>query len=246
MGTSSSQARMGGRRSLRIFLKGGADVVDSLLSLSEGGAKLTRGLLDRVADAYGEAFDVEVRHEAGGGSAQLLKEVRAAAATVRAAGAADQAPVASGILEARPSVVVLSFDPEHDGNVGAFGRNMREAVQVLKNDLEAHVIAFNASTVDPADDVSNYRGTAETDALRLHRLNLALMRLSVDEGISIIDVDRLLADIGAGTHVQGVLDYSSEACGLICDEFLRVLADYGFFERRPLVAQLGRDGQGSR
>ena len=40
------QPKMGGKSNLRILLKGGEDVNNSLLSLAEGGKKLARGLRD--------------------------------------------------------------------------------------------------------------------------------------------------------------------------------------------------------
>ena len=111
----------------------------------------------------------------------------------------------------------------------------------IKRRLEAHVIFLNCSSVDPDDRVHAYTGRGETWSLRAHRFNLALMELSSLEGISIVDVDRLVAELGGADHVLGRLRYSWEARRAIAEELVYVLEDIGFFEPRPLVAQIGRE-----
>jgi hypothetical protein len=99
------------------------------------------------------------------------------------------------------------------------------------------------STVDPEDTVTNYHALEDdTPALRAHKVALTLIDLSHELGISIIDADRLLAEMGGERNVEGVGRYSPEASEVLCDEVLRILADYGFFEERPLVVQAGRGG----
>jgi hypothetical protein len=66
------------------------------------------------------------------------------------------------------------------------------------------------------------------------------MELSVREGISVIDVERLVAEHGASRHVLQAGRYSPQVNQAICQELLRVLEDIGFFEDRPLVMQVGR------
>jgi hypothetical protein len=124
----------------------------------------------------------------------------------------------------------------------ASAENFTRLVQRIKERLEAHVLVYNCSTVDPHDHIDNFHGQEDNNELRTHKLNLALMQLSVQEGISIIDVDRLIAEMGAQEHVQRWCEYSDEACDAIGQESLRVLEDIGFFENRPLVMQLGRKG----
>jgi hypothetical protein len=112
----------------------------------------------------------------------------------------------------------------------------------VKERLDAHVLVHNASTVEPGDQVHNYHGREDTWALRVHQFNMALMELSVWEGISFIDVERLVAEHGAYRHVRQPGRYSAEVYEAIRREFRRVLEDIGFFEDRPLVMQVGRKG----
>ncbi|HLF04737.1 MAG TPA: hypothetical protein VI855_05920, partial [Dehalococcoidia bacterium] len=119
--------------------------------------------------------------------------------------------------------------------------NLQRLIQEIKHRLGAHVIIYNCSSVDPEDTMSNYHGIkADPVALRIHKLNLALMQLSIREGISIIDVDRLIAELGGEQHVIKAMTYSNTALEAMGKEFLRVVEDIGFFEKRPLVMQAGR------
>ncbi|WP_335168263.1 hypothetical protein [Nostoc sp.] len=118
--------------------------------------------------------------------------------------------------------------------------NFSQIVQLLKETTGAYIICYNCCDFDPSDRTTNYHKIGETLRLRIQKLNLALLKLSMQEGISIIDVELLLAELGAAQHVTKALDYSLEAYQVICQEFLRVITDVGFFENRPLLKQIGR------
>lgn len=117
---------------------------------------------------------------------------------------------------------------------------LRQLIPAIKERVGAHVIVFTVSSYDPDDAVHAYAGRAETPVERIHRLNLTLIQLSTHEGISLIDVDRIIAELGGAAHVPQRLVYSDEALTALRHEFQRVLADIGFFERRPLVLQVGQ------
>lgn len=123
--------------------------------------------------------------------------------------------------------------------VSQFRENFVRLIRAVKQRLKAHVVVYNCSTVDPQDQTHSYRGVGQTLALRVHEFNRALMEVSVLEGISIVDVDRLVAELGANRHLTEALSYSAEAHRTFCREFLRVLEEIGFFEKRPLVMQVG-------
>ena len=118
--------------------------------------------------------------------------------------------------------------------------NFRQLFQVLKQRIDAYIICYNCCDFAPSDHTTNYHNIGETLCLRIQKLNLALLKLSMQKGISIIDVESLLAELGAGQHVIAALNYSPEAYRTICQEFLRVIIDVGFFENRPLLKQIGR------
>ena len=67
-------------------------------------------------------------------------------------------------------------------------------------------------------------------------------RIVLELGISIIDIDRVLGEVGLG------LDGGSTAERIRCphygEETVRVIEDYGYFDDRPITAQVGRIGVG--
>jgi hypothetical protein len=222
--------RFGGKPELRVFVKGAADVVDALVSTQDGGSKSVVGVGDLVHSAYDGAFDVVLAHEEPVPAPRLLAELEQSLRQGRR----------SRLVEARPDVVVLGVSSDLGTDPDEFRNALQAVVRMLKDDVGCHVIVQNACSVDPDDRTINYHGIEDPLSLRIHRLNLRLLELSMLEGISILDVDRIVAELGAGKHVTKVLDYSAEACEAIARELVRVLADYGFFEQRPLVLQLGR------
>jgi hypothetical protein len=66
-----------------------------------------------------------------------------------------------------------------------------------------------------------------------------LIDVSHDEGISIIDVDRKIAEVGGDHAVTGAARYSEVGCLAIVDEIIRIVEDYGFLDDRALMEQIG-------
>jgi hypothetical protein len=195
--------KMGGKKVLRVFVKGKDDLSD---------------LEDLVQEKYQGVFTIELTHEPWACTEDFL---------------ATQ--LHSHRFEGSSDVVVFSAQPEVQSK-----ENLARLIRGVKERLDAHVLICNVSTVDPQDQVHNYHGRPDTWALRAHKFNLALMELSVQEGISVIDVERLVAEHGASRHVLQAGCYSPQVNQAICQELLRVLEDIGFFEERPLVMQVGR------
>jgi hypothetical protein len=120
-----------------------------------------------------------------------------------------------------------------------FRGSLQQVVRSIKRRLNVHVIVYSASPIDPGDDVHNYHGVEDTFSLRVHRFNHALAQLSVLEGISIVDAERIMAEHGE-EHLLGRLRYSDRVSLALRADFLRILEDIGFFEARPLMLQLSR------
>jgi hypothetical protein len=209
--------KMGAQGLLRILLAGGTDVRDVLLARSAGGQKLESGLAERVAS--GHATKVE----------HVISERMTMASFAETAGE----------LLMGQDIAVFSLDPDAVGSESLDFLAAAEAVAEKANEVNCHVFFLNASTIDPTRVVSNYHGIPEPFTRKAQRLDLALLKLSISHGISIIDADRILGEMGAKEHVVGPVDYSAEACEALCDETIRIITDYGFFEARPVMAQLG-------
>lgn len=221
-------ARSGGKDVLRVFLKGNRDLTDVLLSQSDGGGKMVEGLKELVAQRSTGAVRVDIQHEPRSGHRRFAEEIAAGESALTSSG---------------PDLAILSLGPdlldEPAADSAAFVADFTSVIVALKNQ-GTHVLILNASTVDPSLSVSNYSGIDEPFTRRAQRLDLELLKLSMNEGISVIDADQLLAELGAGDHVLAPLDYSSDACSALCAETFRIIEDYGFFEARPLLAQIGR------
>ena len=205
------EPRMGGQKAWRVFLCESHDVLDSLLSLRDGGGRLDKGLRELVRGKYP---DVEIQ-------------------PVRASGG----PLMAGAVD----IVVLSAQPAVTAGMAVeeFKRSLIDQIRQIKQQLNAHVIVYNCSSVDPGDHVYNYHGIPDTFAIRVNRANLALMQISQMEGISIIDVERIVGHLAGEKVVKGPLDYTDETYAAMGQEFVRVMEDIGFFENRPLVMQVG-------
>jgi hypothetical protein len=136
------------------------------------------------------------------------------------------------------------FDETFEG-VGRIGKaGYQEAfgkvVRVLKKDLDAHVILFGCSSIDLDDLTHNHHDLPETLAYRAALFNTEAIRFSFLEGISIVDVDRLVAEIPGENKVPAVFQYSEPVNTAVLGEFFRIVDDIGFFEDRPLLVQAGQ------
>lgn len=219
---------------LELFIKAGNDIVDGMLSKADGGSKLDRGVKELVSTDF-PGVEIIPSHEASGGFNALKAELEAGT---------------SSLLGAEPDVVMLSIVdevnslPDRAGDPNAAVEIVREElvalIGLIKEKVGAHVLIASASTVDPAEKPFNYsKYDVDPLSLRAHRLSSMLVGVSHDEGISIVDVDRIIAELGADEHVESVFSYSTRACEAIAAEVVRILEDYGFFDERPLVAQVG-------
>jgi hypothetical protein len=225
-------------RRLALFIKGNGDIADATLSRSDSGGKLDEGVRELVANEF-PGYEIAVTAESSSGFTALRRELEDGTATM---------------LTAAPDIVLLSI-ADDVRTLGSHGTNAETAVQnirtdlvaivdIIKDKLGAHVLVANASTIDPSDATYNYFGlTEEPLPLRVHRLAHMLIGVSHEEGVSIIDVDRLIAEMGAADNVEAAFSYSPKACAAIAAEVVRVLEDYGFFDERTLVAQVGAKGR---
>jgi len=219
---------------LKFFVLGGADVVDAALSKSDGGTKLERGVRELVAAGF-SGVEVEVAYEAVSGFAALRRALESGT---------------SRLIDERPEIVLLSVADDVRG-FGGSGVTTGEALRDVRADLVAviglvkekvgaHIFVANASTLDPSQEVFNYRDVVEEPmSLRVQRFDLMLVGVSHDEGVSIIDIDRKIAELGGVRGVTAVLDYSEAGCQTVAVEIVRVMEDYGFFDDRALLAQVG-------
>lgn len=226
------------KKPLRVFVKGNDDLRSTLLAKDSGGSNLDQGLAEKLLSEFGGAGRIEILHEPSHG----------VAAWMTAMDTARSVEDGTALYDFAPDIVITSIVPEIELMTAPeteardrFEQSATILIDRIKEEVGAHILIYNPSSVDRSRHVSNYHGLDEEPVtLRIHRLSLALLQLSNMEGISIIDVDRIIAEIGAAANVDQSGAFSEQACVAIRDEVARVLDDYGFFDERELVVQMGR------
>jgi len=215
-------------RVLRLALLGGSDLVDSTLSQDEGGRVLTEGLAAVLQARHADLDEVELRQLDHRDVWAWVADPEALRAQIRGVDA-----------------VVRSIAPDLEsarrgrGLASDFADAMAAFIAACKAE-DVRVIVLNGSTYDPTDTVSCYRDASDSRPLAIHRLDLELIELSMLDGISVLDVDRVVAEHGGHAHVEGLLRYSPVLSAAIRDQLADILEEYGFCDDRPLLVQQGR------
>lgn len=212
---------------------------ETLVLVCLGGDELCEALGDgrRLVEAIGRHAahvpEVEVRHGPSDPLADLL-----------------HAPETWEPLLAGAHVVVRSVSPDvamrDDAGPESATGTLGERFRPLLGDLVGRVkqagptfVAVNGATFDPDDEVHSYRGAGCTSPLAVHRLDLELIHASIEAGISVLDTDRLQSQLGAGA-VERQLTYRRPLLDAMVDELALILAEYGWFDDRPILRQEGQ------
>jgi len=119
------------------------------------------------------------------------------------------------------------FAAEDVLDVAASMHNFERIVARLRANSDAPILVYNLSSVVPGDSVHCHQGVAEALSTRIRRFNLALAELSQRTGISVIDVDAVVARAGADRLKLDAMHLTVEGCRGVAEEVLRVLDDLG-------------------
>lgn len=119
------------------------------------------------------------------------------------------------------------FTPEPLLSVEASMANLARVVERIRARSAAPILIYNLSAVSPGDQVHTYADLDETLSTRIRRFNLALIELSQDVGVSIIDVDAVVARGGADRLKYDTLHLTADGCRAVAEEVARVLEDLG-------------------
>jgi hypothetical protein len=106
-------------------------------------------------------------------------------------------------------------------------RNLAEIVARRRQRSDAPILIYNLSAVVPGDRLHCHEGWGEILSTRIRRFNLALIELSRATGISIIDVDAVVARGGAERLKLDTFHLTAEGCRRVALEVVRVLEDLG-------------------
>jgi hypothetical protein len=230
------QGFKGSEHALRVFAKGGGDI--EALCPPAGSDDDVELPLGEVSGRYNDA-PVLFYFEPSRGIEAWLEEIKVA-------GSSTGPAASTAVFDFRPDVIISSIEPEIDKlrppeaeGAETFKRHVIAADEMMRRRLDANLFWLNTTTVDLESHTSSYHGVeVEPRSLRIHRLSLALIELSHELGISIIDVDRVLAETG----IRHLNKESRRA--LVREETFRVLEDYGYFDERPIAVQVGQRSRG--
>jgi hypothetical protein len=223
---------------LRVVVIGDDLMKNALVGTAQGGKHLASGLVDTVAETFAGST-VDLIFFDSGGIGTLRKSLNDPSSK----DVLDQ-------IENRCDIVILAMTddvrrlPETSADpyeaMDALSEDLISVIDTVKRRTGAHVLIANAATFDPMLRASSLFGIdPEPLSLRAHRVDLVLLNISHLLGVSIINLDRITAEAGAGKVIPEALALTQEGSALFRDETVRILGDYGFFDDRPLAPQVG-------
>jgi len=105
--------------------------------------------------------------------------------------------------------------------------NLTSIIERIRERTVAPIVIYNMSPIVPGETIACYQGIGEAYSTRVRRFNLGLIELSATTGVSIIDVDSLLARLGADTLKLDMVHLTAPGYRLVAEEVVRVLEDVG-------------------
>jgi hypothetical protein len=114
-------------------------------------------------------------------------------------------------------------------DVDASMRNFEKIINRIRGRSAAPILVYNVSSVVPGESVHSHLGLGDILSTRSRRFNLALAELSQRTGISVIDVDAIVARAGADRLKTDAMHLTAEGSRIVAQEVVRVLEDLGCF-----------------
>ncbi|PNG24722.1 SGNH/GDSL hydrolase family protein [Methylocella silvestris] len=108
--------------------------------------------------------------------------------------------------------------------------NLEKIVDRIRERSQAPILIYNLSFVMPGEHIHCHLGLDEVFSTAVRRFNLGLIELSAKTGVSIVDVDAVLARAGADGLKIDAMHLSPEGCRLVAEDVVRILCDLGLFE----------------
>ena len=106
-------------------------------------------------------------------------------------------------------------------------RNLRGIIERIRRRSESPILVYNVSSVVPGETIHCLQGLGEIYSTRCRRFNLGLAELSEDLGVSIVDVDSILARAGADKLKIDAMHLTADGYRLVAEEVVRILVDLG-------------------
>jgi len=110
--------------------------------------------------------------------------------------------------------------------------NLSRIVGLVRAEIGAEVVVFNALTVDPGRQVLNYKLSHSPHRTRRREFALALIDIARELDFSIVDVDRTVKGVGV-SGLGDFVKFMPMHKRAVADEFVRVLYERGVFDSVP-------------
>jgi hypothetical protein len=118
-----------------------------------------------------------------------------------------------------------SFAPSGRPDVAASMAAFEALFERLRRHTDAPILIYNLSPVIPGERIHCYMGFDEVLSTQIRRFNLGLIDVSERLGISVIDVESVLARAGADRLKLDTIHLTPEGYRLVAEEVVRVLED---------------------
>jgi hypothetical protein len=128
------------------------------------------------------------------------------------------------------------FDPVEPLDYDAAMRALAAVVARRQARSAAPILIYNVSAAVPGELIHAHQGLEDILSTRIRRFNLGLIELSQKTGVSIIDVDTILARAGADRLKLDALHLNAEGCRLVAETVVQVLDELGLFAATETAA----------
>jgi hypothetical protein len=119
------------------------------------------------------------------------------------------------------------FEPPGPANVEDSMRALEQLHDRIRRSTQAPLLVFNLSAIFPGERIHCFQGLDDMLSTQIRRYNLGLIEASERIGLSIIDVDGVLARAGAERLRIGAFHRTPEGHRLVAEEVVHVLSDLG-------------------
>ena len=125
--------------------------------------------------------------------------------------------------------VAREFTPTWFLSVEQSMQNLAAIVERLRSGSDAPILIYNMSAVVPGESIRCYADFPEVVSTRIRRFNLGLIELSRQTGITIVDVDRIVAQKGADHLKFDALHMTVDGCRAVAEEVVEALDELSHF-----------------
>lgn len=108
--------------------------------------------------------------------------------------------------------------------------NYTRLIERIRERSQAPILIYNMSSIIPGEMIHCFQGLDDSLSTSIRRFNIGLVELSQATGISIVDVDSIVARAGADRLKLDTFHLTADGYRLVAEEVVRVLADLGVFQ----------------